>query len=58
MRKSIGFLGGVAYNKIITKFLKDQLEKKNLALLTDVNIPPGDAGISSGQIYNIGLKLK
>lgn len=46
----IGFTGGVAYNEIITRLLKDEIESEGLEFLVHRNIPAGDAGISIGQI--------
>ena len=53
--KQIGFSGGVAYNRIITKILESELKNKYLELIIHKDIPPGDAGISSGQIYFAGI---
>ncbi|MHA1674157.1 MAG: carbamoyltransferase HypF [Promethearchaeota archaeon] len=48
--KRIGFSGGVAYNEIITQVLQQQISKANLQFLQHKDVPPGDAGISIGQI--------
>ncbi|MFO8020417.1 MAG: carbamoyltransferase HypF [Promethearchaeia archaeon] len=48
--KKIGFTGGVAYNYGITKAIKDEVSKANLIFLEHDKIPPGDAGISIGQL--------
>ncbi len=45
----IGFSGGVAYNKILTKTIRDAVELEGLTFLLHRNVPPGDAGTSVGQ---------
>jgi hydrogenase maturation protein HypF len=49
--KTIGFSGGVAYNKIITKVLDEEIRRQGLKLLLHTRVPPGDGGISLGQAY-------
>ena len=49
--KTIGFSGGVAYNKIITKVLDEEIRRQGLELLLHTRVPPGDGGISLGQAY-------
>ena len=46
----IGVSGGVAHNEIIMRAIKSEVEKANLIFLQHQNVPPGDAGISLGQI--------
>jgi hydrogenase maturation protein HypF len=46
---TIGFSGGVAYNSIITKEIKQIVEKSGLKFITNIRVPPGDGGISFGQ---------
>ncbi|MHA2089775.1 MAG: carbamoyltransferase HypF [Candidatus Kariarchaeaceae archaeon] len=53
----VGFTGGVAYNKLITQSLANTLKTLDKELLIHANIPPGDAGISSGQIYYTASQL-
>jgi hydrogenase maturation protein HypF len=53
----IGFTGGVAYNKLITYSLASTLQTREKIFLIHNNIPPGDAGISSGQIYQAASQL-
>ncbi|TFH30338.1 MAG: carbamoyltransferase HypF [Promethearchaeota archaeon] len=48
--RRIGFSGGVAYNEIITGVLQNQISGANLQFLQHNDVPPGDAGISIGQI--------
>ena len=45
----IGFSGGVAYNKILTKTIRAVIQKEGLEFLIHRHIPPGDAGTSAGQ---------
>lgn len=49
--KVVGFSGGVAHNKIFTKILKEEIEKRGIRFLIHQKIPPGDGGISVGQAY-------
>jgi hydrogenase maturation protein HypF len=53
----VGFSGGVALNKIITKAVIDRVQKENLIPLIHANVPPGDGGISIGQVAIAGAKL-
>jgi hydrogenase maturation protein HypF len=46
---TIGFSGGVAYNKHITLSLRKHVETNGLNFLVHNQIPPGDGGISFGQ---------
>jgi hydrogenase maturation protein HypF len=46
----VGFSGGVALNRIITKSILNKLAEHGLKPLLHQRIPPGDGGISSGQI--------
>jgi hydrogenase maturation protein HypF len=52
---NIGFSGGVAYNKLITESLMLELDNFGINLLIHNKIPPGDGGISTGQIYYQGV---
>ncbi|MFX1539686.1 MAG: hypothetical protein ACFFBX_02775, partial [Promethearchaeota archaeon] len=45
----IGFSGGVAYNKILTKTIQNAVEGEGLTFLLHKHVPPGDAGTSIGQ---------
>ncbi|MGB9167859.1 MAG: carbamoyltransferase HypF [Nitrososphaeraceae archaeon] len=49
--KVVGFSGGVAHNKIFTKILKEEIEKRGIRFLLQQKLPPGDGGISVGQAY-------
>lgn len=53
----VGFSGGVALNRIITKAVIDHVHKEKLTPLIHVNVPPGDGGISIGQVAIAGAKL-
>ncbi len=46
----IGLTGGVAYNLLFSKAIKDAVIKNGLTFLEHNKIPPGDAGISIGQL--------
>jgi hydrogenase maturation protein HypF len=49
--RHIGFTGGVAYNRWITRELSRILEKNGYNLLLQKEAPCGDGGISLGQAY-------
>ncbi|NVM28692.1 MAG: carbamoyltransferase HypF [Candidatus Helarchaeota archaeon] len=53
----IGFSGGVAYNAAITLTIKNQVEAAGLSFLQHEKIPPGDAGVSTGQCVFGAIKL-
>lgn len=46
----IGLSGGVAYNYAFSKTVKDQILSSEYTFLEHNVIPPGDAGISTGQL--------
>jgi len=46
----IGLTGGVAYNHSFSKSIKDQINQSGYQFLEHELIPPGDAGISTGQL--------
>ena len=46
----IGLTGGVAYNYMFSNAIKDTVLKNGLTFLEHNKIPPGDAGISIGQL--------
>ncbi|MFX1234064.1 MAG: carbamoyltransferase HypF [Promethearchaeota archaeon] len=46
----IGLSGGVAYNYSFSNTIKNFIEEKGYTFLEHDNIPPGDAGISTGQL--------
>jgi len=45
----VGFSGGVAINHILSKALRDGVEKMGLRFLEHRKVPPGDGGVSFGQ---------
>jgi hydrogenase maturation protein HypF len=53
----VGFSGGVALNNIITKAVIDYVCREQLTPLIHANVPPGDGGISIGQVAIAGAKL-
>jgi len=48
----IGLTGGVAYNRLFSRAIKDTVLKNGLTFLEHHKIPPGDAGISIGQLIS------
>ena len=46
----IGLTGGVAYNRLFSNAIKETVLKNGLKFLEHNKIPPGDAGISTGQL--------
>lgn len=46
----IGLSGGVAYNYSFATIIKKKVRENGLKFLEHINIPPGDAGISVGEI--------
>ncbi len=48
--KYVGFSGGVALNRIITDAIVNYVTSNDLVLLLHKEVPPGDGGISIGQI--------
>jgi hydrogenase maturation protein HypF len=55
--KHIGFSGGVALNRIVTKAVIDHVKQEKLNHLIHHRVPPGDGGISIGQVAVAGAKL-
>jgi len=53
----VGFSGGVALNRIITKAIINHITNEHLTPLIHRQIPPGDGGISSGQAVIAAAKL-
>jgi hydrogenase maturation protein HypF len=53
----VGFSGGVALNRIITKAVVDRINQEGLKPLIHQNVPPGDGGISIGQVAVAGARL-
>jgi len=53
----VGFSGGVALNRIITEAVIDYVNHEKLVPLIHNNVPPGDGGISIGQVVVAAAKL-
>ncbi|MCK4739999.1 MAG: carbamoyltransferase HypF [Candidatus Thorarchaeota archaeon] len=53
----VGFSGGVALNRIISKAIINHVTNEHLTPLIHRHIPPGDGGISSGQAVVAAAKL-
>jgi len=47
--RKVGFTGGVAYNHILTRTIRDVIQSNGLKLILHDYVPPGDAGTSAGQ---------
>jgi len=47
---TIGLTGGVAYNRLFSNAIKRIIQKSGMKFLEHNKIPPGDAGISIGQL--------
>ncbi len=48
--KTIGLTGGVAYNGAFSKAIKETIIKEGFSFIEHNLVPPGDAGISVGQL--------
>ncbi|MFQ6089200.1 MAG: carbamoyltransferase HypF, partial [Candidatus Methanofastidiosia archaeon] len=48
--KRIGFRGGCALNSVMTEVIKREVEREGFEFLQQENVPPGDGGISYGQV--------
>ena len=53
----VGFSGGVAVNRIITRTITNQVQRYNLVPVLHSLVPPGDGGISVGQVATAAAKL-
>lgn len=53
----VGFSGGVALNHIITKAVVSKIRDRKLKSLVHRDIPPGDGGISTGQVATIAATM-
>ncbi len=56
--KYVGFTGGVAYNEIIRRAVKEVVERAGLRLLVHRRLPAGDGGISVGQAAVAAVRLR
>lgn len=55
--KVVGFSGGVAYNELFSRFLKQEVESAGMQFVQHEKVPPGDGGISLGQAYVAGRSI-
>ncbi|HUS78686.1 MAG TPA: carbamoyltransferase HypF [Patescibacteria group bacterium] len=46
---TIGFTGGVAYNDMLTRVIRERVEARGLRFLRHTQVPSGDGGVSLGQ---------
>jgi hydrogenase maturation protein HypF len=53
----VGFSGGVAVNKILTRSVTNHIRKNNLVPILHSLVPPGDGGISVGQVATAAARL-
>jgi hydrogenase maturation protein HypF len=53
----VGFSGGVALNRIITKAVLNRVNQEKLHPLIHLQVPPGDGGVSIGQVAVSGARL-
>ena len=53
----IGFSGGVALNRIVTSSIEHQIRKYGLVPVFHSMIPPGDGGVSVGQVAATAARL-
>jgi len=54
----IGFSGGVAHNEYIVSTIRKIIEENGLRFLAHETIPPGDGGISFGQVVAAAWQLE
>jgi hydrogenase maturation protein HypF len=53
----VGFSGGVAVNHIITRSVENHIRENNLVPVLHSLIPPGDGGVSVGQVATAAARL-
>ena len=53
----VGFSGGVAVNHIITRSVAKHIQRTNLVPVLHSLVPPGDGGISVGQVATAAARL-
>jgi len=46
---TVGFTGGVAFNELMTRKIREVVESEGLRFLRHRQVPPGDGGVSLGQ---------
>lgn len=52
----VGFSGGVALNRIVTQAIRERVKRQGLDFLIHRNIPPGDGGVSVGQVASAAVR--
>ncbi|MBS7288057.1 MAG: carbamoyltransferase HypF [Candidatus Freyarchaeota archaeon] len=55
--KFVGFTGGVAYNEAITRTIREYVKGSGLVFIEHSVTPPGDAGVSIGQVITAACRL-
>lgn len=53
---TVGFSGGVAYNRLIVEYVRREIEKEGFKILLHKQVPPGDGGLSLGQLATACMK--
>jgi len=53
----VGFSGGVAVNHIITRAVENHIRENNLVPVLHSLVPPGDGGVSVGQVATAAARL-
>jgi hydrogenase maturation protein HypF len=56
--ETIGLTGGAAVNAALTQAIKEEVERHGLRFLAHRKIPPGDGGLSFGQIVQASYLLR
>jgi hydrogenase maturation protein HypF len=56
--EAIGLTGGAAVNAALTQAIKEEVERHGLRFLAHRKIPPGDGGLSFGQIVQASYLLR
>ncbi len=54
----VGFTGGVAYNYRIDRLLGSLVEKAGMEFIRHRHVPPGDGGISAGQVAWLSSRIQ
>ncbi|RLI35789.1 carbamoyltransferase HypF [Candidatus Bathyarchaeota archaeon] len=54
--KAVGFTGGVAFNHHITSTFRRRVESRGLKVYVNLQVPPGDGGLSLGQAFKAGME--
>ena len=53
--KHIGLTGGVAYSLPLIRMFEEGIRERGMVPVLHKRLPPGDGGISAGQVYVIGM---